>query len=512
MATSEIRFRVLDVGQGACNYVEIVDGAKVTRNLLIDLGTNSSQKIAAKNLKLLREKIVAQGCHLDVLVLTHGDTDHYNMIAKILPAFGLPANNTQIGMVRYGGPEWRYGQNLIATLKKYTQRKDPLKPVSRTNPVNVASFTAKETSYQEVAMGQFAWLPLWKVDDVKLQLIIANTAHPKDPKNLATKVSMNAEAVNTKSVVLGLEWAGKWIVATGDATATTIEKINELLKDASGLPKTFMLTMPHHGSRKTTYDLRNANDPVGVDDTAWEEVDKFLKIFKPDTVSVSAGEKRHHHPSMLMANQFASHTKQDKVYWYDGVQLPSFRHFITCWVDLKVTADGVTPAWPTGPKWLYATTQTASNVYSTFYFRNDPYNTNVAPTKKKKGEPPAKKVKTAAELYQRYLCPPKPPPTTDVSGTTAAIGIPMGRNWIFSMFQTTVQLVSEENKSRALAESPDLLIADRTPPPGFSTAAGRLTRAALAAPGPGALQLRPSAPRSIAQSAGLRLRGLRVIA
>jgi hypothetical protein len=311
----EVRFHVLDVGQGACNYVEIIDDTgEVIHNMLIDLGTNSDQAIAADNIKWLNEQIKDRpDPRIDVLVITHGDTDHYNMMLKLLPALGPPGTE-RIGMVRYGGVPWRYkigNTSLITELKKYCD--------------DVGSFTPSETGYRI----DDSWEPIWPADpedgDVRLQLIVANTPHPKDPASSAKQQKLNAEAVNTKSVVLGIEWDGYWMIATGDATATTVAEINEILEDnEADLPTAFMLTLPHHGSRKTTYDLKVAAEEPG--DEAREVVDTFLDIFKPMTMSISAGEKRHHHPSMLMVEQFSGHADDKHTFW-DDPELGNGRHY-----------------------------------------------------------------------------------------------------------------------------------------------------------------------------------------
>jgi hypothetical protein len=293
------------------------------------------------------------------------------------------------------------------------------------------------------------------------------------------------------------------MVATGDATAATLIGVNKLLKGVNPdtLPRVFMLTMPHHGSRKTTYNLAVADDDVDAD--ARKVVDKFLVIFAPDTVSISSGTK-HNHPSMLMTDQFARHTNQDLIYWWDDA-LDHDRHFITCWVDMYVTGAAVAPKWPA--KWMFATTQTGENVYSTLYFRDQPYNQAFAA--------PA----PVNLVYKRFVCPLVP--SVDLESPTAQVGIPMGRNWLFSIEEgDELTVESDENVARALAESPGLLISARAPPASYVTAAGRQARAAPAA-SPAASPPPPPTPtppparaahRSIAEPAGPRLRSLKPIA
>jgi hypothetical protein len=478
MPTTQIKFHVLDVGQGACNYIEIMDNNVVTQNLLIDLGTNSTQTIARTNLDRLRQKIIAHNRYLDVLILTHGDTDHYNMIAKILPAFGPPAGN-QIGMVRYGGPAWRYTKKrLINILKTYT--------VSVQNEPNIGSFTPSQTSYDEGANPK--WTPIWNAaggnDEPKLQLIVANTPHPTlDPVDLTVRQAMNGEAVNSKSVVLGLQWNGYWTIATGDATATTFAKVNEILALVDELPTTFLLTLPHHGSRKTTYDLAKAN--LIPDTAARDVVGKFLDKFRPRALSVSAGEKNHHHPSMYMIRQFSGSLTTIVPYWTDRTLNDGATHFLTSWVDLAITPISVQPAWPPASAWLYATTKTESNVYSTFYFKGMQYN---------------------HKDYAQYVSPPIPVDPEPPENVYIA-DIPMGRNWEFRMVGTTLSVDSTENVARAEAARADFAASVKAPPPSAVTAHGRTTRLKLTADA--VAPLRVDAPLRRIDSGTPSLRGLR---
>ncbi|HEY1618109.1 MAG TPA: MBL fold metallo-hydrolase [Streptosporangiaceae bacterium] len=430
MSVAEVRMHVLDVGQGSCNYVEIVDDNEVViHNMLIDLGTNSAQKIAADNLQWLIERIEDRDDpRIDVVILTHGDTDHYNMMLKLLPALN-PADTERIGMVRYGGSSSRYNIGktpLITALWNYCD--------------DVSTFTPSQSSYDQATQ---TWTPVWpaspQTGDVKLQLIAANTPHPCDAQK------KNGEAINTKSVVTAIHWHNYWMIASGDATATTLAEVNDILTGVThdDLPTAFLLTMPHHGSRKTTYDLRKAGDWPG--DAAREVVDGFLETFRPMTMSVSAGEKHHHHPSMLMVEQFALYAYPHYTFWSDPA-LTQDRHFLTCWVDLPITGQGVTPAWPSG--WLYNTTQTSLNVYSTLYFKSDPYNRKLA----KKG---------GGSYYLRFQCPPLP--ATEFRDSVPQAGIPAGRNWHFYM-GTNVWVESTENAARAAATA-DFVIARHAPWP-----------------------------------------------
>jgi hypothetical protein len=240
-----------------------------------------------------------------------------------------------------------------------------------------------------------------------------------------------------------------------------------------------MMTLPHHGSRKTTYDLVAANN-IPSDD-AREVVDDFLNTFDPFTMSISAGEKKHHHPSAYMIEQFAEHLDHDKaVYWSDPA-CQNNRHFLTSWVDQAISANDVDPAWPA--RWQYATTQTRNAMFSTLYFKTQQYNAYEA---------------------DRYIFPPN---DGDVIENAAVVVIPQGRNWLFSMDEDALNVDSEENPARAQAERADFMAAIAAPPSSVVTAAGRASRANLTAPVVTPRQDDP--PSRLPDSGAPSLRGLR---
>src|ERR1700734_2668392 len=117
---AKVEVHVLDVGQGACNYIEIYnDAGVVTNNMLIDLGTNSKFAIATQNINYLIAAIQARAApQIDVLILTHGDTDHFNLMSRLFPA--LVQGNNSIGVIWFGGQERSY-LGLIAALRGYCQ-------------------------------------------------------------------------------------------------------------------------------------------------------------------------------------------------------------------------------------------------------------------------------------------------------------------------------------------------------------------------------------------------------
>jgi hypothetical protein len=456
MAVEEVKFYVLDVGQGSCNYVEIIDDNRdVIHNMLIDIGTDSQQEIADDNIEWLKNQIKDRANpRIDVVVLTHGDKDHYNMILRLQPALA-PADTARIGMIRYGGDPKDY--TVLTPLKTLEAYCD-----------DIGGFEPGSSGYDSEADDPWAD-PIWPEEpeegDVELRQIVANLPVLKGGGEVAKPTSDARK--NTGSVVVGVFWNDYWIVCTGDATGSTLAGVNEKFKDAKDLPHTFSLTAPHHGSVKTTYDLKAATDKPYNE--AIEVVNAFLDIFKPDTVSFSAGEKMHHHASMFVVEQMARHTP-DILYWLDDA-CKDDRHFITTWIGYTITEKDEVPKFPETSG--YATTQTEKNVYTTHYFCQDPYNK----TGKDAGAKSTKRQKVDSYPY-RYVYPPAD--AVQIKGDATVDDIPVGRNFEFYMTDDEVGMDSTENEARARAMKASVAPRRSAPPPSFFAAPGRALRAALA--------------------------------
>jgi len=304
MAVQHIDFYVLNVGQGAFNYIEIVDDAgDVIQNILIDLGTHNSRDLSEENIEWLNERIEGRADpRINVVFLTHGDSDHYNLIQKLEPGLD-PVADTRIGQVRYGGPQWRYkyrGQpNTIDFLEDYCTDVAKL-------PLDCSNYRSDTNTWTNYWIGGDA------DDDVYLRVILGNAPYnggnlPDDePKK---KRGVNGEQVNTESLVSAIVWNDAWFVATGDATGKTLAAINDYLgEDAHDtIGSTVMMTLPHHGSRKTTYDLAKADGDI---EDEWQDVvNDFINIFEPKSISISANEQ-YQHPSIDVINDFSEHYRR----------------------------------------------------------------------------------------------------------------------------------------------------------------------------------------------------------
>jgi Metallo-beta-lactamase superfamily len=472
MATARVNFYVLDVGQGSLNYVEVLDGNdKVTNNMIIDIGTDSSNTIAEANMEWLRKKIEGYtNPRIDVVVLTHGDTDHYNLILGLLPAL-KPADTGRIGMIRYGGDKEDYTVGSpLKILKAYCS--------------DIKGFAPSSTGYDSSDVDPWAD-PIWTAGGVELRLLVANLPVLSKAGKPTKKPRADARK-NTGSVIVGVYWDKYWYICTGDGTGTTLAGANDVFEGETGLPTTFLMTTPHHGSFKTTYNLSSTSaTPSNI---AIQVVDTFAGIFNPYTVSASAGEKNHHHASMFVVEQFSKYTKADRTYWRDDACGKDDRHFITTWADYHITAPAVTPPFPKYER--YITTQTKKNVYTTHYFIDSPYNDTVSVPPSSSATHANKKAKTVLDYPYQYITPPEW--AVKITSDSPAVGIPLGRNYTFYMTDKTIGMKSTTNSARTVMNS--VAIVGAAAPPSFVAAASRTWRASMTPqpPSPALPRARPS--------------------
>ncbi|MBF0335828.1 MAG: MBL fold metallo-hydrolase, partial [Alphaproteobacteria bacterium] len=198
MAITRIDFQVFDVGQGSCNYVRIWDDASPrVQNVLIDLGTHSRHAECEEVMNTLATEITEEsGGHIDVVVITHGDGDHYNLVLPLLER--LP--DATIGNVFYGTARTGRFDEVLKTLERHCPFVTPFGP--------------SETDY-DPASG--TWGSFWSTgvagNMVNLRLLVANI-----PCTTYLASGTNATRdyrFNTQSAVVGIEWNDAWMIAAG---------------------------------------------------------------------------------------------------------------------------------------------------------------------------------------------------------------------------------------------------------------------------------------------------------
>jgi len=433
MAIKSVRYHVLNVGQGQGNYIEIVDDkGSVVHNILIDLGSSSKAPLSAKNLKWLNDAIGKRpDPRIDVVLLTHGDADHYSLISGLEPGLGAP-DKKRIGMVRYGNPSWRYLQ-WDAKTREYKSTIEFLDKYC-------GAVTYLPSLHSGFSRIKKTWTPLWKTakDEVKLQLVMVNVPHPKLDNLLHDDDKMNSTShqVNMESLVSALEWNNSCFLSTGDATGLTLQAINNLFLnrrgeyEKTGLPSCLMMTLPHHGSRLTTFDL--ARSTGNITDEWFIYIADFVKLFEPKTITASADE-RFYHPHIDVIMEFVDYLDPNP-YWHDENTKSKTKHFLTSYIDYSLAGDDKT-RWPGRP--AYLTTQTDCNVYTTRYFDDTRYNTlvkrpEVVVPKKLTG----KRKRESKDFYPRYVYPPDVGELATGNEDAPLTGVPSYHNWTFEYDDT----------------------------------------------------------------------------
>lgn len=195
----------INVGQGDCTLIECPNGTKI----LVDCGSTSGGNPLRVRSYLLSE-LDADEPQIDVLVITHPDADHYNMLPQVLEGIA-------VGLVMtVGGPkehdrndvdEWLEDQENVVIVG--TAEYDP----------------ADEPSDRFIA------------GDVAIHIMAANTMGDPSP-------------TNTRSIVLGITYEDFDCMLTGDATFATEDRILERY-EADWL-QFEVLKIGHHGSSTTS--------------------------------------------------------------------------------------------------------------------------------------------------------------------------------------------------------------------------------------------------------------------
>jgi beta-lactamase superfamily II metal-dependent hydrolase len=381
---SYMRFCVMDVGQGSANYIELrseMDDS-LEAAAIVDIGSEQWKTAAGKpSAEWVADqlKTMTGGAALDTVILSHSDSDHVNLIPWLIKFFSTPSDKKPtlpvltIKDVVFGGTFAKYrkgkSENFLDQLNDYH-------PVGKDQILsglddNDTSFTADETT----------WAPLATIGgEIELWMVTANTTAEKIPddgskKRKRTELPDGGYATNTRSIVIAAKFAGKTMLATGDATGLTLAHCNEVLGKASVSTKlalpAYMLTLPHHGSDTTTYDLTGS---AHGSDAAKKVVRKFSKLVEADIVTGSAGERgTFKHPSATVISDMGAYMLKAPQF-IDPALKVSEEHFYTAYFFNRTfnvvddDDDDIGDHWPIRDWWY--TVRSKKNLYTTDYTLN----------------------------------------------------------------------------------------------------------------------------------------------
>jgi beta-lactamase superfamily II metal-dependent hydrolase len=212
-----------DAGQGDCTLVSFPSGEL----MLIDCGSTKNSAVVKPQLVAgIRRFFSAGRERLDLVLVTHADEDHYNLLVPTMNTL-----NCELGEVRYGGDIERY-QNKRESNRAYDWLKQ-----KNAQPFGAAHFGGAAPTVRGVAANQ---------TETKTYVLAANaTGNP---------AAADGPSKNANSVVTLVEYRGYKVFLMGDATALTERFILGRVATtpaASGvLANTYAtsLKMGHHGS------------------------------------------------------------------------------------------------------------------------------------------------------------------------------------------------------------------------------------------------------------------------
>ncbi|MGA2597598.1 MAG: hypothetical protein ABSH09_11495 [Bryobacteraceae bacterium] len=269
---AELRFEFLDVGEGDGTIIEFPN----EEVMLVDFGSLKNRKLTTTDAIAYIVKYFPQlkkEQHLEYLVITHGDQDHYNFIQKLFEALNLKT----IGNFLYAGKKVDF-DNFG---KKYLPK---LIDMALEVPRLPAQFHSDPKK------------PYWTEGDVQIWILSAN--YP----------SVDAVQTNPKSIVMRFRYKSLNMILCGDATDDTEASILSHYGAASQFLSTDLLKAGHHGS-----------------DTSSSV--EWIKATKPEIVYISADMHLGYGlPKCYIVKRIIDNTKLFKL---------KEKHGFVCWNHVK---------------------------------------------------------------------------------------------------------------------------------------------------------------------------------
>ncbi|HLA63116.1 MAG TPA: MBL fold metallo-hydrolase [Rhodothermales bacterium] len=320
-ADGKLHVAFLNVGNGDCTLIQCPNGMLI----LIDAGSRKWRTVGDddpgdpnliiggvvidKHYYAARLREFLRGQVLDMLVLTHNDADHYNMVAETLQ--GVPVRNVvhsnDIGEYKNEQFNRWLSQGLLIGTTVHELTVNAASP----NPIRIVDGTAA------------GGLPCYLV-------VIASNV-------VATRHTSDVGWVkNTKSIVIHVEFGENTFLIMGDATEDTEDFLRTQYPPAtSTVLNVDMLRVGHHGSITSTSDL-------------------FVQAVKPKAAAISISRLNSYGlPRTTVVNRLLG----------AGSLLPDTEHTIASYAGSG--AGGVLPTVSQSTVWLW---QTGWSGTRTFHF------------------------------------------------------------------------------------------------------------------------------------------------
>ncbi len=356
MATAKLLVTVLDVGQGQGTFVEVYNTlGQLTNTLLFDLGSLKAKKTAGgtsigyitKILDSSQTPTTMSVPTIDYLSLSHADGDHVNLIMTMIKSVEDKTGKTmKFGKIRFGGIKDWYAAIFFVELGKRCTDIIPLN-------LNHQAYNTLTTNYEAI----------WDANEVYAYVILANVPD-KAATTVFKKDKPDVELANCVSIISTVYFkdqkgAAYQFFVNGDATFTTFEGFNNIYSFLPKFENVQMVTLPHHGSRRTTFGLSSGS--ADASSASKKVVQTFSNKIGGKTATASAEVfGNYHHPSLDVISAFLSPT--DTKPWYSDPDLDFGRHYLTAFLDIPLKdakgnqKDGV-----------YSSFETEINVYTTLY-------------------------------------------------------------------------------------------------------------------------------------------------
>jgi len=272
----------LQMGQGDCCLIATPKG----RVIMIDCGSDSKDSednaVYTKRIKdsIYTEKFLKNQNEIDILILTHPDTDHYDKAKEVLK------DNVIIHNVYHSAkfPDYSAGQTSTWISSRTT---DPsfIKAVThnlltfiRINDKDVLN--ADETNTVDRLDGK-GGIRIVDEENCKIAILASNVDK--------LYVNDNSNTTNRGSVVTLIEIFDQKLLICGDATRSTEHYL--LKNHGDRLANLFIVQAPHHGSNNTSssQDFVDKTNPINVVISAGKKV---KKDHLPSKATISRYEKR----------------------------------------------------------------------------------------------------------------------------------------------------------------------------------------------------------------------------
>ena len=268
----------LQMGQGDCCLIATPKG----RVIMIDCGTDAhdDEKVDAHTKRvqdsIYSQKFLKDKNEIDVLILTHPDTDHYNKAKTVLK------HDVKIHNVYYSAKfsDYSAGQTSAWIHERITDASF-IKAVTHNKlsefgfiQINDKEVQPADRENKVDRLDKQGGIRIVHEEDCKISILASNINQIYTFENKSIIDNDGEKHVNRGSIVTLIEVFNQKILICGDATRNT----EHYLVESSGarIADVFILQAPHHGSNNTSSSERfvNKTNPINVVMSAGKKIDK----------------------------------------------------------------------------------------------------------------------------------------------------------------------------------------------------------------------------------------------